>query len=106
MEGSEIVVKDLAIGCHNFRIVTGNEERNCIAIPLNSALIVGFVGDVSSVIRRIEQQPVFEPLLLDALVNSLRKLFKNPCSQAELNKIVPFGFSLQRQKNGVFLPLK
>lgn len=32
----------------------------------------------------------------------LRKLFKNPCSQAELNKIVPFGFSLQRQKNGVF----
>ena len=28
----------------------------------------------------------------------LRKLFKNPCSQAELNKIVPFGFSLQRQK--------
>ena len=34
------------------------------------------------------------------------KLFKNPCSQAELNKIVPFGFSLQRQKNGVFLPLK
>ena len=27
-----------------------------------------------------------------------RKLFKNPCSQAELNKIVPFGFSLQRQK--------
>ena len=35
-----------------------------------------------------------------------RKLFKNPCSQAELNKIVPFGFSLQRQKNGVFLPLK
>ena len=31
-----------------------------------------------------------------------RKLFKNPCSQAELNKIVPFGFSLQPQKNGVF----
>ena len=30
------------------------------------------------------------------------KLFKNPCSQAELDKIVPFGFSLQRQKNGVF----
>ena len=29
---------------------------------------------------------------------TLRKLFKNPCSQAELNKIVPFGFSLQRQK--------
>lgn len=29
---------------------------------------------------------------------SQRKLFKNPCSQAELNKIVPFGFSLQRQK--------
>ena len=25
------------------------------------------------------------------------KLFKNPYSQAELNKIVPFGFSLQRQ---------
>ena len=37
---------------------------------------------------------------------ALRKLFKNPDSQAELNKIVPFGFSLQRQKNGVFLPLK
>ena len=29
---------------------------------------------------------------------NLGKLFKNPCSQAELNKIVPFGFSLQRQK--------
>ena len=36
----------------------------------------------------------------------LRKLFKNPCSQAELNKIVPFGFSLQRQKNGVFFAIK
>lgn len=32
-----------------------------------------------------------------------RKLFKNPCSQAELNKIVPFGFSLQRQKMVFFL---
>ncbi len=31
-----------------------------------------------------------------------RKLFKNPCSQAELNKIVPFGFSLQRQKKWCF----
>lgn len=33
---------------------------------------------------------------------TLRKFFRealqNPCSQAELNKIVPFGFSLQRQK--------
>ena len=56
MEGSEIVVKDLAIGCHNFRIVTGNEERNCIAIPLNSALIVGFVGDV----RKLFKTPIFE----------------------------------------------
>ena len=36
----------------------------------------------------------------------LGKLFKNPCSQAELNKIVPFGFSLQRQKNGVFFAIK
>ena len=35
-----------------------------------------------------------------------RKLFKNPCSQAELNKIVPFGFSLQRQTMVFFLPLK
>ena len=35
-----------------------------------------------------------------------RKLFKKPCSQAELNKIVPFGFSLQRQKMVFFLPLK
>ena len=33
-----------------------------------------------------------------ASTEALRKLFKNPCSQAELNKIVPFGFSLQRQK--------
>ena len=31
-------------------------------------------------------------------IGALWKLFKNPCSQAELNKIVPFGFSLQRQK--------
>ena len=36
----------------------------------------------------------------------VRKLFKNPCSQAELNKIVPFGFSLQRQKMVFFLPSK
>ena len=35
----------------------------------------------------------------------LRKLFKNPCSQAELNKIVPFGFSLQRQTM-VFFAIK
>ena len=38
--------------------------------------------------------------------NDLGKLFKNPCSQAELNKIVPFGFSLQRQKMVFFLPSK
>lgn len=35
---------------------------------------------------------------LAAFLCLYRKLFKNPCSQAELNKIVPFGFSLQRQK--------
>ena len=35
---------------------------------------------------------------LAGLFTILGKLFKNPCSQAELNKIVPFGFSLQRQK--------
>jgi hypothetical protein len=40
------------------------------------------------------------------LIPELRKLFKNPCSQAELNKIVPFGFSLQRQKMVFFLPSK
>lgn len=34
------------------------------------------------------------------------KLFKKTCSQAELNKIVPFGFSLQRQKMVFFLPSK
>ena len=39
-------------------------------------------------------------------VTHYRKLFKNPCSQAELNKIVPFGFSLQRQKMVFFLPSK
>ena len=43
---------------------------------------------------------------LNLLTSSLRKLFKNPCSQAELNKIVPFGFSLQRQKMVFFLPSK
>ena len=40
------------------------------------------------------------------LQQPLRKLFKSPCSQAELNKIVPFGFSLQRQKMVFFLPSK
>ena len=39
------------------------------------------------------------------VLDFLRKLFKNPCSQAELNKIVPFGFSLQRQKM-VFFAIK
>ena len=39
-------------------------------------------------------------------LRDFRKLFKNPCSQAELNKIVPFGFSLQRQKMVFFLPSK
>ena len=37
-------------------------------------------------------------LAAEAGACSFGKLFKNPCSQAELNKIVPFGFSLQRQK--------
>ena len=45
------------------------------------------------------------PIILSTKTK-LRKLFKNPCSQAELNKIVPFGFSLQRQKNGVFFAIK
>ena len=43
---------------------------------------------------------------LHAFLGVKGKLFKNPCSQAELNKIVPFGFSLQRQKNGVFFAIK
>ena len=44
--------------------------------------------------------------LFSELAMRLRKLFKKPCSQAELNKIVPFGFSLQRQKMVFFLPSK
>ena len=36
--------------------------------------------------------------LESCMLGYLGKLFKNPCSQAKLNKIVPFGFSLQRQK--------
>ena len=47
-----------------------------------------------------------ESLKLSTDIFFLRKLFKKPCSQAELNKIVPFGFSLQRQKMVFFLPLK
>ena len=46
------------------------------------------------------------PSLSPSSGGRLRKLFKNPCSQAELNKIVPFGFSLQRQKMVFFLPSK
>ena len=34
-----------------------------------------------------------------------REALQKPCSQAELNKIVPFGFSLQRQKM-VFFSIK
>ena len=45
-------------------------------------------------------------IAMQKLFTCLGKLFKNPCSQAELNKIVPFGFSLQRQKNGVFFAIK
>ena len=36
----------------------------------------------------------------------VKEALQNPCSQVELNKIVPFGFSLQRQKNGVFFAIK
>ena len=50
-----------------------------------------------------ELLPTFSSVVIE---NYLRKLFKNPCSQAELNKIVPFGFSLQRQKMVFFLPSK
>ena len=32
-----------------------------------------------------------------------KEALQNPCSQVELNKIVPFGFSLQRQKMVFFL---
>ena len=32
------------------------------------------------------------------LKECLEEALQNPCSQVELNKIVPFGFSLQRQK--------
>lgn len=48
----------------------------------------------------------FIPSKLRDYYYDYRKLFKNPCSQAELNKIVPFGFSLQRQKMVFFLPSK
>ena len=36
---------------------------------------------------------------------SSKEALQNPCSQVELNKIVPFGFSLQRQKKMVFFLL-
>ena len=50
---------------------------------------------------------IFRGMLNDSFsYKDFWKLFKNPCSQAELNKIVPFGFSLQRQKMVFFLPSK
>ncbi len=36
----------------------------------------------------------------------LEEALQNPCSQVELNKIVPFGFSLQRQKMVFFFAIK
>ena len=62
------------------------------------------VRDFSNELLRLETDPC-RIERVKTLANQ-RKLFKNPCSQAELNKIVPFGFSLQRQKNGVFFAIK
>lgn len=53
-----------------------------------------------------EQKQQLLDFITDHCPTDFGKLFKNPCSQAELNKIVPFGFSLQRQKNGVFFAIK
>ena len=51
--------------------------------------------------------PAFRALFLKgAPLFVVMEALQNPCSQVELNKIVPFGFSLQRQKNGVFFAIK
>ncbi len=59
-----------------------------------------FISGAMESIRYTGSSDGFIYLTLEngATWNVLGKLFKNPCSQAELNKIVPFGFSLQRQK--------
>jgi hypothetical protein len=52
------------------------------------------------------RQPFNFILVGTFLLVGFGKLFKKPRCQAELNKIVPFGFSLQRQKMVYFLPSK
>ena len=71
-------------------------------------LKVPYFTDLQTPFQRArERQKVRAPVRRQALlILFLGKLFKNPCSQAELNKIVPFGFSLQRQKMVFFLPSK
>lgn len=70
MKGGAVMIENSAVAPHHFRIVTGDEERNRIAVPLNCALIVGLMGDVGTVIRSVDQQPVFEFLLPYAFVNA------------------------------------
>ena len=57
-----------------------------------------FIGLAAVIILLLVWAGYLKDRLTLALRRDLRKLFKNPCSQAELNKIVPFGFSLQHQK--------
>ena len=56
--------------------------------------------------KKYGPRAVAVPHYLNSLTSDVGKLFKNPCSQAELNKIVPFGFSLQRQKMVFFFAIK
>lgn len=69
-----------------------------------SVFIVGF--SFAKLDQRTKSLLRIQHGLMQDYLAVLRKLFKNPCSQAELNKIVPFGFSLQRQKMVFFLPSK
>ena len=87
-------------------LLSKGEQRNFIYLTIGNPSgydNYGYRNDPSYIEYKtgaIDRIPYWEWEGADGIFRKwyLGKLFKNPCSQAELNKIVPFGFSLQRQK--------
>ena len=79
-----------------------------LALPVFTEAIgkVNIPGALTELVLRMGRQPFNFILVGTFLLVGFGKLFKKPRCQAELNKIVPFGFSLQRQKMVYFLPSK
>lgn len=100
----DLIFSPAPCGCRAFFCL--GERRRVLDSYASLKIRTRFADRIGSSTRSPRRRSIRLRRMRQPQRTSTGKLFKNPCSQAELNKIVPFGFSLQRQKMVFFLPSK